>query len=262
MLIRAIYEIRMFGDPGPGEPPVIHLRVNVKLDEVDDVEVMRGLTVVPEVRDGWAMGRWASLGIRVIPTGENLELEGQGSVAGLTAKTPGPISIVPGQIRMIPFTIEQTSPLDPTTKGIDVTLNLKTKSRKWQVTWTMPLNPPPQRPQNAFRMTFASSALSADGDLPSLVSHAMVIPPPQTRAADTSAPVILGTHGAGVDVESPFWVEAIPVEITGGWAVLPTGKNEWGEDWHGGSMADAWAARDALPLVIERLGHSIPKDTL
>jgi len=73
--------------------------------------------------------------------------------------------------------------------------------------------------------------------------------------------VILALHGAGLDIENPLWIGGMPSR-PGGWAVLPTRKNEWGEDWHGGSMADAWAARDALPGLIQRLGVTVSGETL
>jgi pimeloyl-ACP methyl ester carboxylesterase len=72
---------------------------------------------------------------------------------------------------------------------------------------------------------------------------------------------MLALHGAGVDVSTPFWAVAMP-KVEGMWAVLPTGKNEWGEDWHGGSMDDAWAARDALPIVLTKIGVEISDQTI
>jgi hypothetical protein len=80
--------------------------------------------------------------------------------------------------------------------------------------------------------------------------------------SDYCPPVLLALHGAGVDVRNTFWADAIP-DRPGGWAVLPQGKTEWGEDWHGGSMDDAWAGRDALSVLVQsKLGMKLSNETM
>ena len=111
-------------------------------------------------------------------------------------------------------------------------------------------------------MTTASIDDRPESDYPAQVSHAMIVPPLQSNLEHVSLPpVILATHGAGVDAESSFWTDSMPIRADG-WAVLPTGKTEWGEDWHGGSMDDAWAARHALDRIVGMLGIKISDQTL
>jgi hypothetical protein len=100
-----------------------------------------------------------------------------------------------------------------------------------------------------FRYTFV--AAEDDGLLqhtPALVSHAVAIPP-LCHSIEPQA-TILALHGAGVDATLQVWIESIP-RRRHGWAILPTGRTSWGEDWHGGSMDNAWAARFALKKILQ-----------
>lgn len=89
----------------------------------------------------------------------------------------------------------------------------------------------------------------------------MIVPPKHSVRHDAEKPVILALHGAGVDVKDSEWGERMP-EVPGAWAVLPIGKNEWGEDWHGGSMEDAWAARAAAAVLLRKIDITLSDETV
>jgi hypothetical protein len=275
MLVRAIYEIRMFGDPGVGSAPVIHMSVRVEMDGSDDsdsseedVQMLDGSGVVPDVVNGWLMGEWMSVGVRA---SAGLEADARVSLAekideeGLELELGGgDVRLVPGQTRPLAIRVKQLGQLGRDVKWLRVPLRVRSGRKIVEKTWTIPLRHHDPFNLPAFKMTFASPTLSPalpTGTSPALVSYAMVVPPQSLTYAGVRPPVILATHGAGVDASSPFWTAAIPVR-PGGWAVCPTGRNEWGEDWHGGSMADGWAARDVLPWIAERLGCEVSDQTL
>ena len=263
LLVRAMYEIRMFGDPGLGKCPVVRMRVQAEVDQAEKVEIVRGTAIVPDVVDGWMMGEWMSVGIRV-PAGEG-EAVIVGAEAdlgdGLRVELAATILIFGGQTRPVALRIHQKKPLRDLPKAINVIFKANISGQEGLYNWRSDLRHSALASAAPFKMTFASPSAPSQG-WPASVSYAMVVPPHETlTSSEAHPPVILALHGAGVDAEVSFWTGAMPVR-PGGWAVLPTGKSEWGEDWHGGSMADAWAAREALPMVTSRLGVQVSEDTL
>lgn len=272
VLTRALYECRMFGDPGD-KPPTIKMTFRVFLDDdgsTDDslgsrsrppATILHGLTVVPGLLDGWAMGLCASVAVRVPPLTDNSGDEESGAVIvtaegygdGLTLGTMSEHLIAPGQTRSIPLLLAQ---LEPTgAKELEIVINVTRGERQWQLGTRLPLKHVSSRSPKPLIMTFTSPAPLS---LPALVSAAVVIPPSTPSvSADDPPPVLLALHGAGVPTPSDEWNDAMP-NIPGMWAVLPSGRTEWGEDWHGGSLADVWGARDALPIVVERTGLPTP----
>ncbi len=90
LLVRAMYEIRMFGDSGVGKCPVVRLKVQVEVDEVEDLEMVLGIKVIPDVVGGWLMGDWISIGVRVPAASEDVVISGaesEASSVGLAAVT-------------------------------------------------------------------------------------------------------------------------------------------------------------------------------
>jgi len=263
VLVRALYEVRMFGDPGDA-PPVISATIRIfsdaaeeREDDAPQVVVEPGIGVLPDVRAGFFMGEWASVGVRVRPrlgatSLRSVSVTVVGEVDGVHFATPEPAVLAEGQTRAVALRITQSCALDRGTSTVRITVTGEGKEHvaERDITWRKDTEP--------FGMTFASPA----GNVPALVSLAMVVPPkvPQADAASTP-PVLLGLHGAGVDVASPFWVDSLP-PIPGMWGVLPSGRNEWGEDWHGGSVLDVWAARDALPVTLRRVGVKVSHETV
>lgn len=283
MLISAIYEIRMFGDPQP-HPPTIRFRVTMEVDELEDVEAIHGLAVVPDIVDGRLMGDWMSVPLRVAPHVRcarviNVDTEkcrGDGIRVGMGCDA---WMAVGGQTRPLALRIRQSRAQIHLRKEGEIRFDIQVdvNGRAMTLSVRTPVSSTSLKAARSFRITFPSPSEPYPGSMPSLVSYATVVPPPppshhhdpsSSGPLGTSSsshrkkpPVILALHGAGVDIDNPFWADAIPPREDG-WAVLPQGKTEWGEDWHGGSMADAWASRDALEGLATRLGIWVSKETL
>ena len=259
-LVRAMYEIRMFGDPGYGNAPVIRLRVSTEMDD-GGMEVLSGLGTCPDVVDGWLMGEWIGVAVKAPEDGKEGVVVESASLSGveqITVDVVGPTTIRPGQTRVVPVKISQDHRLHSSITKLPIRLNIRCGIHTSSVTWSAKIQCHHQPNLKPFRITFASPSVTSSP--PALVSFAMVVPPCPTSRDPTTVPVVLATHGAGVDIENDFWISAMP--MTGGWAVLPTGKNEWGEDWHGASMGDVWAARDVLPHLLKRLHVKVSDETL
>ncbi|WVW83889.1 hypothetical protein I302_105911 [Kwoniella bestiolae CBS 10118] len=275
MMVRAIYEIRMFGDPGQSTPPVIRLKIVAEVDQADEVEVIEGLGEVPDVVDGWFMGDWISVAVRVPDGAEDVEAIGvESSLESFVSLILlSPAQVKAGQTRPVSIRMVQFRSLLRSIKSLDVTLKVRIKGQIKEVTWHPRFNHSQQNDTERlppFKITFPSSMGSG---IPSAISHAIIIPPPlsqsqshshsqiDTMTSEDLSPVLLILHGAGVDITQPMMSDAVP-SMTGYWTVLPTGRNEWGEDWHGGSMQDVWSAREAFGGIIHRIGNRVSDKTI
>nr|XP_018263092.1 uncharacterized protein I303_04583 [Kwoniella dejecticola CBS 10117]OBR85250.1 hypothetical protein I303_04583 [Kwoniella dejecticola CBS 10117] len=309
ILLKALYEIRMFGDPG-SSPPTIRIKVAAEVDEVGDFQILEGLEEVPDVVDGWFMGDWISVGFRVPSEAQDIEIIGVELPASfgqsINLTLPGSAKILKGQIRPIALRVGQTKALPGYVQSLAIKLTIKIhgsgKGEEKQAIWHPTFNHIRTDDKDRiapFKITFASPSITSG--VPAAVSHAMILPPPQWPTNKTSSsaspvalasdpgiihpqppstpsastqqaahsanaavplsPVLLVLHGAGVDITLPEYIAAVP-SIPEYWAVLPTGRNEWGEDWHGGSMLDVWAARDAFSLIIRRIGMVVSDQTI
>lgn len=272
LLVRAIYEIRMFGDPH-AEPPTIRFKMDIHLDRTSKVEVIRGLTVLPDVLDGRMVGEWASVTLRASPQIEQAQVLGV-SVVDETAGVQMEVAadswtIWGGQTRPLALHLRQDRRVPTNRTVIQIVISIKVEDRKIKLPCDLKLQHHSPAHCKPFMITFASPSEPRAGQSPALVSFAMVVPPKSSRTRTPSdkqvrraPPVMLALHGAGVDIRNPFWWDAIP-DRPHGWAVLPQGKTEWGEDWHGGSMDDAWAARTAVEDLVGRMLHEkLSKETL
>ncbi|WVQ99381.1 hypothetical protein IAU59_006514 [Kwoniella sp. CBS 9459] len=270
ILVRAIYEIRMFGDPGAGNPPVIQMKLQVEIDEeVEPVVLVEGLGKVPDVVDGLFMGDWVSAVVRVPEGREDIWVAGVESSLpeSIRLELPGELKVSAGQTRQIAIKIDQQSPLPSCCQSLHIRLEIRTGDGARTLTW----HPKFQHLRlgkddllSPFKITFASPPPVTG--TPAHISHAMIVPPRTPRSISGSAqmglpPVLLALHGAGVDAITSFWKEAMP-DIPGVWSVLPTGKNEWGEDWHGGSMEDVWTAREAFGNLVRKVGTAVSDKTI
>jgi predicted esterase len=252
----------MFGDPGETAPPEIKIRLRVYPKGFDEQPVAR---VVPDIVDGWAMGDWLSLDI------------GAGCDSGVTTVTDvtqpkdtlvhlrllQPVVIQSNQGRVVPLKLEQRGPLHHSVTQLTVTLAIKRENVQdtAKVDIQLPVRHIKIGDGSPFHFTFASPAPVGD-HVPALVSGCTMLPPSSKGDKQQQLPpVLLALHGAGVDYRSEGWIEAMP-RIPGMWAILPSGRNEWGGDWHGGSLLDVWAVRDALNPVLQRAGIEVSRETV
>ncbi|OWZ69635.1 hypothetical protein AYX14_04968 [Cryptococcus neoformans] len=285
MLVRAVYDIRQFGDPGPGNPPTIKMSsVNMVHDaETHVTQLPEEMGTFPSVLSGWLMGEWASVGVRVPEGALETTVIGVSSAkviyksTGAEALKPvlaveivSNISVVPGQTRLIAMRVRQQTPLSQEARTLSISIDFQSGGQTRVLQWSFPLHHVTYDRHSLttnnprFWITFASPSLITDSrlnHLPAHVSSAMIVPPKHSVRHDAEKPVILALHGAGVDVKHSEWGERMP-EVPGAWAVLPIGKNEWGEDWHGGSMEDAWAARAAAAVLLRKTDITLSDETV
>ena len=266
VLVRALYEIRMFGD-SHDQPPTIRIRPGIWADRGSSLDLHDGVGIMPHVVDGWLMGEWLSMTVRVpdatLEGSQIVEVQTEG-LKGVQIELIRPVSIVPGQRRPVPLRIRQTAPI----RRLEMALSLKVFVQKPGVDhpsecyWSFPLQHHSSQNPGPFQMTHA---IARPDELPSQVSYATVVPPPPepegSSTSSTRPPVVLALHGAGVEVAWPPVAASMP-RRRDMWAICPTGKNEWGEDWHGASMADAWHAREALPKCLAQIGIEVSDKTL
>ena len=257
----------MFGDPGVGKYPVVRLRIQAEVDRVRGIEVVTGTEIVPDVVKETMMGDFVSVGLRV-PAGEqDVVVTGAEADPKAGSKHPvvgmiRPMTILAGQLRPIALQILQLDYFKSSKTSVPIDFHISAGGKKSSIRWHMPLRHSPSVYHGSFKITTSFIDELPPPAYPAQVSYAMIVPPSQPDLEISAPPpVILATHGAGVDAESSFWTSSMPSRA-GGWAVLPTGKTEWGEDWHGGSVDDAWAARYALNHILGKLGIEISNETL
>jgi hypothetical protein len=225
---------------------------------------LSGNAVVPDAINGWLMGDWLSLPIRAGPADVRVVSCSLHPIGGLALDLVGNPCLSAGQTRSIAMRVRQATPINFETINCLVRLQVEEDGKRHSLSWIIPIfHRNSQLPGGRCRITFASPSSPLSGS-PASVSYATIITHRPISDAESNLslpPVILALHGAGVDAGNAEWMSVIP-EREGGWAVLPTGRNEWGEDWHGGSMADAWAARDVLPVLAAKLGYLVSEKTL
>lgn len=259
LLMRSIYECRMYGDPGE-HPPEIKIRLHVYPDcKSDELLGVLGYTA-PDVLDGWLMGDWASFDFQcVVLQEQSIKVSVHGRSHGIGIRTVEDVEVYPGQTRAVPLLLTQGAPLERDVQTLDVEAEVTEGGVTRQVKLSLPVKHVSSDGVKPIHMTFASPAVQ--GRPPALVSGCTVVPPATPTKALHLPPVLLALHGAGVDYRSDEWIEAMP-QIPGMWAVLPSGRTEWGEDWHGGSLLDVWAARDALYPLLLRAGIETSRETV
>ncbi|CEP12002.1 hypothetical protein [Parasitella parasitica] len=70
--------------------------------------------------------------------------------------------------------------------------------------------------------------------------------------SETNKPILVALHGAGVEADSSFWIDSIPMQKHC-WIVFPTGRTPWGYDWHGPSTRNVFKSLEGLTEIQELL---------
>lgn len=259
LLVRALYEIRMFGDP-KDKPPTIKtdLKIWKTKNMLPELVLEPGLDVFPDIMEGQFAGDLFAIGVRLPPGSDPVAIVPKSSHA--RAVLPR-YQLFPGQARAIPLRIASpsfqddfsvqlfTKPIhyddpDAATESVQTVEwkpQLSSLNRLTKDTWLQSGKP--------LRITFGTSQ-GADTN----VARAVLLPPPDfphSKQRKQRKPALLCLHGAGVDIEAEGWIKEIP-RIDGMFAILAIGRNEWGEDWHGGAVTEVWAARAAADLILLR----------
>ncbi|KAL9938488.1 hypothetical protein V8E36_003111 [Tilletia maclaganii] len=265
LLLRAIYEDRIFGDPrdyssAPQAPPSLTLEVDVALSGADQESLKATRILAPSIVNGVVAG-WGfavdllNRGLAAATIGDvEAELDGHRS-GSLSAKIPIAVRIEPGQIRPIQVQIEQRRGLlihEEAEAEIPVRLTLRghdsNKAKiSLQVNFTFGIVDLEKKnsdgtPPGSFVFTF----MALDGSLSisaAIAPNELTRLDPSHEASQTRTFLVL--HGAGVNALDPGWARSLPRQRRE-WIVLPTGATEWGYDWQLTSGQLALAAVDAL----------------
>lgn len=256
VLIRGLYEIRMFGDPKDQPPKIkINFKVWPAQQKRATLVLEPGVDMFPDSLEGQYAGDVFSIGVR-LPHSERpitIDIESKHAKAVLPR-----YQLFPGQTRAIPLRflshevdedfrvkliarlidVEDPDAVSPALYAVHWRPRLDSTYALTKDTWLKSGKP--------LRITFGTST-SGDTN----VARAAILPPPDLADIESPGPALLCLHGAGVDIEQDGWVKEIP-RLKGMFAILATGRNEWGEDWHGGAVTEVWAARRAADAIVHR----------
>ncbi|EME86316.1 uncharacterized protein MYCFIDRAFT_186587 [Pseudocercospora fijiensis CIRAD86] len=155
------------------------------------------------------------------------------------------IRIAPGQTRPVAFRVRCVR-LD---WRIRLDFKFRVAGRDRIETLTILAEPMRRNPGEPHKVTFPHPG--------GIVSYA-ILRPPSRRAVDTvppnsTLPVLLGFHGAGVEAEWDSVRLALqPLPDLPAWVLYPTGVTPWaGDDWHAFGFPDVEAAVEMIPDWIE-----------
>ncbi|CAH1756508.1 258_t:CDS:10 [Entrophospora sp. SA101] len=104
----------------------------------------------------------------------------------------------------------------------------------------------PKNFQEFYKFTFE--------DFDGSIQYAMAMPP-ISPVENAKCPILVALHGAGVEANTKFWLNAYPQQKNA-WIVLPTGRTPWGYDWHGPSKKNI----DFAIFNLKELMPGVPKD--
>jgi hypothetical protein len=273
ILLRTLYEVRLFGDPGPDGPVIkVDFKMRVEPDSGSRGALTRdsaglgrveGLDLVGDVLDGWVLGDEVGVGLRGMKTGSNMvvmDVKVTSPDSGISVRLASPsFRLVDKQTRLLGLKVDQTGALSPplttfelvmtySDEDINSTLELSIYLDLTHQTWSN------RTSTTAWRYThpYPSSTLA----------YGILLPPTSPDPYDVSLSNItfLALHGAGVHASSSAWTDELP-RLSRGWGVAVTGGNQWGMDWHGvsmeGSRMGLREARKVVGLLRQRMGWEV-----
>lgn len=271
-LVKALYEVRVFGAPSQG-PPTVTFTLQVAACDSDwpSMVLCKPLCVYPDV----VQGRFASLDSKdddgLITVGiRNPSSRESFCVREVYCSTPGFWADLCTEDLVLPP--QTTSQILINVRADDL-IPEESSALQFEVCLT----------RDAFcslygcpRLYFDLPLNHVDADSPFAVTYTVgvhtqlaVVKPPRNVSSGAAhhRHIILALHGAGVDVQDPFWVSAIPRQRDA-WVLMPTGLTPWGLDWQQTSCAawkdlvDCWIGRycpdeaEASRCKVFIIGHS------
>lgn len=250
VLIRAEYDIRLFNDPGIGNPNGPAIRFKFAIEAVhpaeDALALLPELDVIGGFVDGWLVGEYLGIGLTSRRGDlEVLTIHAEPNVGLDFELGTARFALYQGQSRILPVRVAQSRALRFDEQEIKLNIeyrarhgvDLQQKTHSFQISHFQHLRSSP------VKLTYLGPSQA--------VNYAMLVPP-LLNSFNDSEPTILALHGAGVHADSSEWVAAIP-QRKRGWAVLPTGGTEWGLDWHGPTMENARSALQAARMAVNAL---------
>jgi len=271
LLVRSMYEIRIFGDPdnGGSENPKMTLGIDIAARVLDNIAPAELIEVhidphhsnVPHVVGGNVAGWGLSFAVRNVSPNDTYTLQDVDIADPMTGTASPPLkaelglalSVAPLQTVLVPVKITQDFALDATTSYIDLALRLRSASDPSGTTITKPVRIP-----IIHKPAFWEASSSDDDHNAYMYSYlapdhtvqlAAATPPKRANRALTGQgplpPLILTLHGAGVDIRDLFFSNSIQKQ-NDSWSILPTGRTPWGYDWQLASLQAADAAVTAF----------------
>lgn len=238
LIIKALYEVRVFGGFPPDDIPAVNVTVRVALLPHGEALrpfaiVKRPLLQVPDIIQGHIAGTHIVVGLSNPHPTHSWNMESVRIGADLASlvdchlDTPC-LSVSPSQTIRLPLriTLKNPSMIIPkrvTAAKFDLLLASDNSDELLSVRVCVPLRhlplPTPGR-HYAYNHVYGSPAHGGP-------YSAVVIPALRLRHSKDDPPVIVALHGAGVDIEaSPWWSQAFPRHDTS-WIVMPTGLTPW-----------------------------------
>lgn len=268
LLIRSMYEIRIFGDPrnnGGAESPKMTIGLDIaarslqNTAEADLIEVHTDPyhSNVPHVVGGWVAGVGLSFAVRNLDPEktyvlQSVEVDGLSSgtaMSPLVAELGHKLTVAPGQTVVVPVLLNQSTPLDSSTSFLDFSLRLGNAKDPTSESINKPVRIPiihkpafwESTSSDEDRNAYMFSYLAIDDS----VQLAAATPPKRSgrvlNRSEPLPPLILTLHGAGVDLRDLFFSNSIRRQQDS-WSILPTGRTPWGYDWQLASFQAADAA--------------------
>ncbi|KAN0064402.1 hypothetical protein ACQY0O_002600 [Thecaphora frezii] len=253
VLVRSMYEIRIFADPREADPQIklgITFSGTPALSRpkrpLVELSAISTHTNVPNIVGGWMAGWGVSFGVRNYEGQawflvHDIELVGEAKTV-FDALLPKPIRLAPGQSRQVPVKLTQLRPLNKSIDSIRLRVSISPVNLD-------KLSPDPdnrsiasmeislklqQRPAfynepspNVMDRAFTFSYLARDSTL----QVAAAIPPQIATSESLSSqnlapPLILALHGAGVDVRNHGFASNFHRQNES-WIIQPTGRTPW-----------------------------------
>ncbi|RXW24865.1 hypothetical protein EST38_g947 [Candolleomyces aberdarensis] len=280
LFVSGDYEIRLFGDPHVqegSEVPALNIKLNVGVEGTNSLYTREPLQdVVCDFVDGFAFGKAIGIGLRSTTNwitvtkavlAQNLD--------GIEVQLAQVTRLAPGQTRIIPLELRQSSPIR--VASLEITLSVESEaSTSTQLRVSLPLRQLPGWTPGS-RITIKASFFYAHSN-PTIFA---VLPPQLPHEGARTLPILAlrkyietltfcqridpPKDGAGVDIhEHDFWAEAMPKNDFS-WIIMPAGRTTWGLDWHGPSTQEAWGTVSALSGILQVNGawrnQAFPSDS-
>ncbi|KAI0005870.1 hypothetical protein BJV74DRAFT_761059, partial [Russula compacta] len=246
------YEIRLFGDPeeAGSQAPTLSISVRAYF-ESPSINFRRETSsdIAPDFVEGFAFGDALGVGLRCLSkswwtiTALSPSPQLHEAVRGIVLSLLTNVRFAPGQTRVLPIRISQSKAFGGNALSFDVHVTADGSSETISV--RIPV--------------FQLSHWSRTGDMVIKASYFstdtapigfIVLPPTDSNTPlGAPSPPILALHGAGVDIQQPFWAQAVPRQQRS-WVILPSGRTPWGLDWHGPSADDTWGTVSALTSIL------------
>ncbi|KAL8838025.1 MAG: hypothetical protein Q9170_002306 [Blastenia crenularia] len=250
--IRIVRDVRAMG--GVGEPTAdVVLEAEVSEGGLEAVEES---LLLPDLVEGRLASSLGSINLRNEDNDwiDVLSIQSMNASYNVRVGKSSPFRLAPGQTRPLAFTIGVSDvPRD------DVSFFIMYKRGHSPKLFQTPVIKHVCRPkkiEEPQKITYQHTG--------GIVSYAILRPPSEKIVQHTdpnsSLPIVLNLHGAGVETDSDEVRQAFDeAPDLRGWLLFPSGVTLWcGDDWHRWGFADVEAAVNAIPTWMEAMKWNGP----